>query len=490
MKITASLCPQCYMEIPAQIIREEHGVWMVKQCPIHGQFTGLVERDPLWFDFCEKADAKSIYNGLLIDVTSKCNLKCKYCYHDQGNDRYLPQIINEVVNNKDAVPFILTGGEPTLHPKITEIIHEVSKHGETWMLTNGVKLCDEGFFDEVTNAGLIHDGFIYIGLSFHKESMGKDLLLLDLLRKKNLKLGTSFYVIDDLKQIDCALSIYRDNLDVMSEIRIKAASNLWNEDRATNKIYTSDMLKYLSSIGKTTIDTRYNNKISYANVIHEGLNLKLISWYDKWNIDLVDINCPPFYKSNDGNYYNLVTACMKNRANTLKIISSQLNESPMYQAINDSVIEYVKDSDEGLVIRRGIPSDIEQCADLWVDMAKEEDPTCTPQKEIWSEKMHEFIKHENNHLYIAKLDGKMVAFVSGYWDYDEMTGDRVITGLNFYVKPDLRKTEIGKKLHLTYQDVGKKLGVKKVIRKVTKKHSKILFNKGQDFSHYIIEERI
>jgi organic radical activating enzyme len=328
------------MEIPAQIIREEHGVWMLKQCPIHGQFTGLVERDPLWFDFCEKADAKNIYNGLLIDVTSRCQLKCKYCYHETGNDNYIPDIVHEAVNNKTAAPFILTGGEPTLHPNLDEIIHEVSKHGETWVLTNGIKLCNEDYFTEVTKE-LIHDGVLYIGLSFHKESMGKDLLLLDLLRKKNLKLGTAFYVIDDLKQIDCALSIYRDNLDVMSEIRIKAASNLWSENHAVNKIYTSDMLKYLSSIGKTEIDTRYNNKVSYANVIHDGLNLKLISWYDKWNIDLVDINCPPFYKSSDGNYYNMVTACLKNKANELKIISSQ-EKSPMYQTVTVEVMEYAQ----------------------------------------------------------------------------------------------------------------------------------------------------
>ena len=71
-----------------------------------------------------------------------------------------------------------------------------------------------------------------------------------------------------------------------------------------------------------------------------------------------------------------------------------------------------------------------------------------------------------------------------------MTGDKEIAGMNFYVKPALRKTDIGKKLHLTYIETAKKLGVKKVIRKVTKQHSSVLFDKGQEFTHYVIEEQI
>jgi len=309
---TISLCPKCYMEIPAKIYREEHGVWMLKQCQTHGEFTGLVERDPLWFDFCKRENADNIYDGLLIDITSRCNIKCKYCFHATGKDNYTPDIIYEAIHNKDYAPFILTGGEPTLHPDLPEIVKEISKHGETILLTNGVKLHDEGYLDQLLKAGLSHDNTACIGLSFHKESMGKDFLLLDLLRKRNLMLGTSFYVVDDVQQIDTALNIYRDNQDVIQEIKIKAASNLWMEDKATNKIYVSDMLKHLSAIGHTEIVRGANNKISYANVIHEGLNVKLVSWYDKWNVDLIDINCPPYYRAKDGKLYNAATAFLKN----------------------------------------------------------------------------------------------------------------------------------------------------------------------------------
>jgi hypothetical protein len=34
----------------------------------------------------------------------------------------------------------------------------------------------------------------------------------------------------------------------------------------------------------------------------------LVSWYDINNVDLLDISCPPYYRSKDGGIYNLVTA--------------------------------------------------------------------------------------------------------------------------------------------------------------------------------------
>lgn len=415
---------------------------MLKKCPIHGEFSGLVERDPFWFDFCKQANAKNIYNGLMIDITSRCNLKCKYCYHEKGSDRYLPDVVCEAVNNKDAVPFILTGGEPTMHPDLAEIIYEVSKHGETWVLTNGVKLNDEGYFDEVT-PNLIHDGIVNLGLSFHKESMGKDFLLLDLLRKKNLKLGTAFYVIDDVPQIETVVGILRDNQDVMPEIRIKAASNLWNENHAVNKIYTSDMLKYLSSIGKTEIDQRFNNKLSYANVIHEGLNIKLISWYDKDNIDLLDINCPPLYKSSDGKYYNMVTACLKNRANELKIISPS-EENPMYQTVTDDFIEYSKEEDG---IKRAGKGDVNEVSYLWEDFINESMPNEKPNRELWVTQTKASMNDPDYYLYVAREHGKIVGFQSGYLWHDASTDKICVIGNCFYVKPEYRNTLIAPKLH-------------------------------------------
>ena len=44
----------------------------------------------------------------------------------------------------------------------------------------------------------------------------------------------------------------------------------------------------------------------------DDMPVKLISWYDVQNIDLNDIDCPPYYKARDGNLYNFVTAALVN----------------------------------------------------------------------------------------------------------------------------------------------------------------------------------
>jgi organic radical activating enzyme/L-amino acid N-acyltransferase YncA len=431
---------------------------MMKKCPVHGEFTSMVERDPEWFKL---AQGKSIYDGILIDVTSKCNVKCKYCYHDNnGSERTVEDIYQEALENNHA-PFILTGGEPTLHKDLKEIILKLKTLGEVNLLTNGIKLCDEKYFDEImpllSNENGIHD----VSLSFHKESEGRDLEFLELCKKKGVQIWTCFYVIDDLKQIDEALEIFRAYVGTVDNFRLKVASNLGVERKAENKLFVSDVIKYLFSLDETEFQP-VDQKVSYAQLWHDGLDIKVVSWYDVNNIDLWDIDCQPYWKANDGTINNFVTSAI-------------INEGIEKRKFN---------------IRRAYPCDIPKCAELWVDMAKESTPSCEPHKDIWISKMCEFIKVESNHLYVAELNQEIVALVSGYWHWDEITGDKQIIGINFYVKPELRKTDIGKKLHLTYLDTAKKLGVKKVIRNVTKEHSNVLFKKGQDFTHYVIEEKI
>jgi len=460
MKITESLCPVCYAKIPA-VVHIEGSVMMTKACPVHGIFTAMVERDPQWF---KSAQGKGIYDGYLIDVTSKCNIKCKYCYHDNnGSERSIDDIVQEAEANKHLAPFILTGGEPTTHKDLAEIIRRLSQMGEVNLLTNGIKLCDESYLNELLDAGLrtLH-GVDEISLSFHVESSGKDIEFLEYCKRTGRKIWTCFYVIDNLCQISKAVELFQLYKNQICNFRIKAASNLWSEQNADNKIFTSDMIKYVFALGNTKFQDS-TQKISYAQVWHQGLDIKLISWYNVQNIDLWDIDCAPYYQAKDGNLYNFATAAI----------------------INEGI-----ERKTGLNVRRAFPCDVVDCGLLWVDMALEEKPNSTPDMAMWCNKMMDFIKADNNHLYVGEVNGKIVSFVSGFWDLDPMTGEKFIVGTHFYVKPEYRKTPIGKKLHNKYLNVGRNLGVSRVIRQVTMEHSQHLLSKGQKITDVIVEERI
>lgn len=458
-----SLCPVCYEKIPAVIYIDNH-VWMHKVCDKHGEFYGIVERDPQWYLACKQMGSKNIYDGYLIDVTSKCNIKCKYCYHDNnGSERSIDEIIKDAEEHKDLVPFILTGGEPTTHKDLPEIIRRLSKIGEVHLLTNGINLCDEKYLDELLGSGLIPDsGIAEISLSFHKESNGKDIEFLELCRKKNLKIWTFLYVIDDLAELPKVIELFEKYKGTVNNFRIKAASNLWNESNADNRIFTSDIIKILFASGKAEFQSR-DQKVSYAQIWYDDLDIKICSWYDVQNIDLWDIDCAPYYQANDRTINNFVTSAI----------------------INEGI-----DKKNGINIRRAIPNDIPTCGELWREMIIEEKSSDNPNVEMWCSKMYEFIKYDNNHIYVAEVKEKIVGFVVGFWDFDPIKSERFIVGVHFYVKPALRKTDIGIKLHNKYKEVGKKLGVKRVVRQVTQEHSTALLNKGQNITAVIMEEKI
>jgi organic radical activating enzyme/GNAT superfamily N-acetyltransferase len=467
MKITSSICPVCYKEVPA-VIQVRDSVFIVKECPEHGEFIGVVERDSRWYNFCKELSDTKVYDGYLIDITNRCNLNCKYCYHDTNElDKSVDDIVIDAENNSSLAPFILTGGEPTLNKNLPTIIKKLSGIGETWIITNGVKLCDESYLDEVLAAFPKHeDPFTYIGLSFHKEANGKDIELLEIFRKRKLRFGTTFYVIDSIEQIQYAIDLYKEYKDVITSMRIKAASNLWCESKAYNHIYVSDMISYLSSRGGdfTYIsDSEHNNKVSFCNCLYNGLHIMLVSWYDALNVDLNDIKCAPYYKAKDGSIKDFVSAALSN-------------------------VKYNRDN--GINIRRAFDCDISQVAELWEEMVVEEDSTANPNKDLWINNTLEFLKYESNHLYIAELKGEMVGFVQGYWTIDPIKNDRYIVGLHFYVKKEYRKSEVAIALHSKYKQVGRDLGVKRVVRQVTKKNAENLKNKGQKEIAYIVEEAI
>lgn len=461
-KLTKSLCPVCYKEVPAVVYTTDK-VWITKQCNVHGGFTGLVERSIEWFEFCEKQASKNIYSGYLIDITDKCNISCKYCYHkENGDERSVEDIVKEAEENKHLAPFILTGGEPTTHSELPRLLVELNKIGQTNILTNGVNLTEEYLLSLIAS-GLTKDGILDISLSMHKESNGADIRFLELCKRLGLRIWTCLFVIDKLEQINEAFDIMTPLLDTVCSIRIKAASNIWRETEVKNKLFVSDMLAYLTQVGDTELVTEgVYNKVSYANVLFEGRKVELVSWYDVTNVDLYDIDCPPYFKAFDGSVNNFVTTGLVNEG-----LRKQL----------------------GLNCRRAFYCDIPKMADLWEAMALEEELGWKPNKIIWMQQTEEYMNNPDQYIFVAEWNGEVIGFVQGHPYINPQNSECIIAGIAFYIKPEFRKTGAGKALHEMYKNACKEYGATRVVRQVTHKHAEFLKTvKGQKEVAVIIEE--
>ncbi len=116
----------------------------------------------------ESIDTDNIRNEKKIaylQVTRNCNNDCVFCsnpkFEKDHSIEYIKKLIEEY--KKDGITeLFITGGEPTIHPGIFDIIASVKNAGIIpRMITNGIKLSDESFFKKITASGLdsIHISF-------------------------------------------------------------------------------------------------------------------------------------------------------------------------------------------------------------------------------------------------------------------------------------------------------------------------------------------
>ena len=103
---TTSLCHICYRHCEAERITKSDGVHLIKHCPEHGSSDYLVEPDVNFYNnlVYDKA-GYSIPQGIMIEVTDKCNLKCPHCYHKPDNktvDKPIAQILWQIENRFNA----------------------------------------------------------------------------------------------------------------------------------------------------------------------------------------------------------------------------------------------------------------------------------------------------------------------------------------------------------------------------------------------------
>jgi hypothetical protein len=190
-RMVLTLCGECLREHPdleleyerdvlQGVLAEQDGaIWLRRVCRRgHGEVVSLYEEDAsLWADLQtwrapakwvapDSADCLPIPMGyvdglgplqeqhtciLLIDLTEDCNLACPPCFASSrpGRDRYAP--VASVLASVDAATareggaldlVMLSGGEPTLHPRLDEVLDGLLERPVRRIVlnTNGLRL--------------------------------------------------------------------------------------------------------------------------------------------------------------------------------------------------------------------------------------------------------------------------------------------------------------------------------------------------------------
>ncbi len=100
----------------------------------------------------------------LFNVIDECNMKCNICYHSSepgsGNYRSLDEIkkMHETLLMVESQPDLIqvTGGEPSIHPDIIEILKYLKTGPVRHLMlnTNGIRISqEEDFVKELKNIG-------------------------------------------------------------------------------------------------------------------------------------------------------------------------------------------------------------------------------------------------------------------------------------------------------------------------------------------------
>jgi len=117
---------------------------------------------------------------VLLNITSLCNLDCRFCFADKGNKKNEPtftEIRESLLKliEKDKTLLQLSGGEPTMRDDLTEIIRAAKESGAKYVQlnSNGIRLGeDKEYVRELAEAGL---SFVFMQFDGTNDTIYKSL---------------------------------------------------------------------------------------------------------------------------------------------------------------------------------------------------------------------------------------------------------------------------------------------------------------------------
>ena len=202
------MCRSCRTIVPARVFFQDDKVWQQSLCPICENQPALIASDKDWYlkntlraypDYSPLKLSKPPMNGCphdcgpctwhaspcqlpVISITNACNLNCPICFTYNRPDQIYHITIEEmdrtvdwIIESSSRVDLInITGGEPTLHPQILDILHCCKRPeiGRITMNSNGLRLAEDmDLCKRLAELG------VYVILSFNTFDQGTALVL-------------------------------------------------------------------------------------------------------------------------------------------------------------------------------------------------------------------------------------------------------------------------------------------------------------------------
>ena len=317
-----SLCPCCFKKIVGNKVEYEDGVYLEKSCKEHGFFKTLIweGKDYKSWSDVEKFKTPNVVSSevnkgcpydcgicsehkqetccVLLELTSKCNLKCPICFAASNETVKEDITIERISEYYDYImecggPYNiqLSGGEPTLRNDLDEIIKIGRERGFIFfqLNTNGIRIGeDENYIKALANAGLNTVFLQFDGLSdeVYSKLRGKKLLRLKLKAIENCKkAGVGVVLVPtimkdvNINQIGKIISFAIDNMPAIRGVHFQPVSFFGRyENRDEN--YRITIPKMLSEI-----ENQMQGKMKIENFMGGGAENSYCSFHGNFLVN-------------------------------------------------------------------------------------------------------------------------------------------------------------------------------------------------------------
>lgn len=187
---TLAYCTHCNKTEFARIVAKESGVFMERVCPVQGTQRVRIVADYRWYqekmaipqEIIKPILQKPLQTGCpkdcglceahttpillpVVSITNHCNLNCPICftYNRYDHNYYkstaeMRKIVEHITEQTHCIELInITGGEPSLHPNLFDILAVCRENGidRITMNTNGLKIAsDRKFAEKLKESGV------------------------------------------------------------------------------------------------------------------------------------------------------------------------------------------------------------------------------------------------------------------------------------------------------------------------------------------------